>query len=121
MAPRVGRYFAKNSAQLDKHGANLASAALLGQWHHRTHNTLTPILQAMMKLGGIHAEKEATNFIMDKVGKPHISSYISHVTAHNSARKAKFAIIPDLHAHNFPPGKQAVNDSGVILTAEAFF
>jgi len=58
---------------------------------------------------------------MDKVGKPHISSYISHVAAHNSARKGKFAIIPDLHSHNFPAGKQTVNDSGVASTAEAFF
>ena len=31
------------------------------------------------------------------------------------------AIIPDLHATNFPVGKQRVNDSGLTRDAEAFF
>ena len=31
------------------------------------------------------------------------------------------AIIPDLHATNFPVGKQRVNDSGSKRDAEAFF
>jgi len=75
----------------------------------------------MMKLGGIHAEKEAVNFIMDKGGEPHITSYINHVTAHNSAKKAKYTIIPELHASNFPAGKQTVNNGGITATAETFF
>ena len=47
--------------------------------------------------------------------------YINHVAAHNSAKKVKYAIIPDLYAYNFPAGKQTVNDSGVTATAAAFF
>ena len=121
MAPVVRRFFGKKEVRLDRYGANLVAAALPGQGHRRTHNKLKSILQAMMKLGGIHAEKEAVNFIMDKVGEPHISSYINHFAAHSSARRAKYAIIPDLHALNFPVGKQTINDSGVTTTAEAFF
>jgi len=121
MAAVVGRFFGKKGVRLDKYGSNLAAAVLPGQWHHMTHNKLQSILTAMMKLGGIHAEKEAVNFIMDKVGEPHISSYINHVAAHSSANKAQFAIIPDIHALNFPAGKQTINDSGVTTTAEAFF
>ena len=67
----------------------------------------------MMKLGGIHTEKEAVNFIMDKVGEPRISSYINHIAAHSSAKKAKLAIIPDLHDLNFLVDKKTINDSGV--------
>ena len=121
MAPLAGRSFGKKGVRLDRYGANLAAAALPGQGHRRTLNKLQSILQAMMKLGGIHTEKEAVNFIMDEVGEPHISSYINHVTAHSSAKKATFAIIPDLHALNFPEGKQTINNSGVTTTAEAFF
>ena len=75
----------------------------------------------MMKLGGIHAEKEAVNFIMDKVGESHITSYVNHISAHNSDRKAPLAIIPDLYARIFPADKQIFNDSGITSTAKAFF
>ena len=34
---------------------------------------------------------------------------------------APHAIVPDLHAFNFPAGKQTVNSSGSLLLAEAFF
>ena len=86
-----------------------------------THNKLQSILQAIMKLGGTLAEKEVVNFIMDKVGEPHISSNINHVAAHNSAKKAKFAIIPNLHALNLSVSKQTINDSRVTTTADAIF
>ena len=75
----------------------------------------------MMRLGRIHNEKDAVNFIMDKFGKPHITSYVNHISSHASARKAPFAIIPDLRARNSPAGKQMVNDRGITSTAEAFF
>jgi len=67
----------------------------------------------MMKIGGIHAEKEAINFIMDKVGEPHISAYINHAAVHNPARKSKYAITPGLHAHNF----QQASKQSMILVA----
>ena len=54
----------------------------------------------MMKAGGIYVEKEAVNFLLDKVGDPCIAQYVNHVTASPSARKAPYAIVPDLHARN---------------------
>jgi hypothetical protein len=35
--------------------------------------------------------------------------------------KAPHAIVPDIHAFNFPTGGQQVNDSGATSAAEAFF
>ena len=112
------RYFGKNDVQLDKYGANLTLAALPGQGHRRIHTNIQLILLDMMKLGGIYTEKEAVNFIIDKVSKPYNLLYINHIVAHNSAKKSTFAIIPDLHAYNFSAGKQIVNDSGVMSIAE---
>ena len=75
----------------------------------------------MMKLGGIYAEKEAVNFLLDKVGDPHITNYVNHVSSHPNARKAPFSIVPDLHARNYPTGRQRLNDSGATMSGEAFF
>ena len=75
----------------------------------------------MMKLGGIFGDKEAANFLLDKVGEPYITRYITHLTSQPNARKAPYAIVPDLHAQNYPAGNQRVNDSGATSTAEAFF
>ena len=76
----------------------------------------------MMKLGGIHSEKEAVNFILDKVGEPYITSYVNHVRRHNNSnRRANHDIVQDIHAMNFPTGRQRVNDSGSTRDAEAFF
>ena len=74
-----------------------------------------------MKVGGIFAEKEAVNFLLDKVGDPHITCYVHHVTSHPSARKAPYAIVPNLYARNYPTGRQRVNDSRATRAAEAFF
>ena len=120
MAPVVGRFFGKNGDVLDEYGANLAAASLPGQGHRALHNALQSILQDMMKLAGISSEKEAVNFLLDKVGQPYITNYVNHVSAHPNARNAPHAIVPDLHAHNFPTGRQRVNDSGAASTAEAF-
>ena len=73
-----------------------------------------------MKLGGISSEKEAVNFILDKVGDPYITAYFIHVSSHQATRKAPHSIVPDLHAHNFPTGKQRINDSSATSSAEAF-
>ena len=79
-------------------------------------------LQDMMKLGGIFCQKEATNFLLGKPDDPYITSYINHVSSHPSARKApQHAIVPDLHAYNFPAGKKTINDSGATPCAEIIF
>ena len=71
----------------------------------------------MMKLGGIQSEKEALNFLPDKVGESHVTSYVKHVPSHQNV-----TIVPDIHARNFPAGtKQTINDSGATSIAEAFF
>ena len=64
-----------------------------------------------MKVGSIYAKKEAVNFLLDKVGDPYISRFIP------SARKASFAIVPDLHARNCPTGRQRVIDSAATTAA----
>ena len=76
----------------------------------------------MIKLGGIHSEKEAVNFLLDKVGDPYITSYVNHVSisSHPNARKAPHYIVPDIHARNFSVGRQTLNDSGSTSSAEAF-
>ena len=112
MAPVVGRYFGNNGQQLDEYGANLAAANLPGRGHRATHNLLQSILCAMMKLGGIFLVKEAANFLLDKIGEPYITRYVNHVSSFPNARRAQWSIVPDIHAHNFPAGRQTINDSG---------
>ncbi len=121
MEPLAGRFFGRDGRRLDKYGANLSAASLPGQGHRTSHNKLQSILQSMMKLGGIFSEKEAANFLLDKVGEPHITSYINHVSSHPNAKKAPHSIVPDIHATNFPVGRQTINDSGAISAAEAIF
>jgi len=55
------------------------------------------------------------------MGEPHITSYINHVSRKDGNRRAMHALIPDLHATNFPVRKQRVNDSGSRRDAEAIF
>ena len=121
MAPVVGHFFGKDGAQLDRYGANLGSAILPGQGHRRGHNILQSIVQSMMKLAGVASEKEALNFLLGKVGEPYITRYINHVSSVPNSRKAPHAIVPDIHAFNWPTGSQRFNDSGVSSAAEAFF
>ena len=83
IAPLVGRYFRKRGQVLDKYGANLTMAALQGQGNIILHNKLQSILQAMMKLGGVLSEKEAVNYMLDKVGDPCIiTAYVNHISSH---------------------------------------
>ena len=121
MAPLVGRFFGKSGEKVDKYGANLAAAALPGQGHSALHNQIQSLVQSVMKVAGVHSEKEAVNFLLGKVGEPHINAYINHVARGEGGRRAMHAIIPDAHATNFPAGKQTVNDSGAKRDAEAFF
>jgi hypothetical protein len=56
------------------------------------------------------------------VGDPHITPYVNHVARKNNGnRRAQHAIVPDIHALNFPAGKQSINDSGSSREAEAIF
>ena len=67
-------------------------------------------------------EKEAANFLLGKVGDPHITSYVNHVARKNNVnRKAQHAIVPDIHEMIFPAGKQSITDSGASRVAEAIF
>ena len=75
MAPFVGRYFGKRATALDRYGANLSAASLPGQGCRVLHNTLQSLLQAMMKVGGIHSEKEAVNLPIGKIGDPHVTRH----------------------------------------------
>ena len=107
MAPLVGRFFGKTGVPLYKYGANLAAASLPGQGHRALHNKLQSIVQSVMKLGGIFIEKEAVNFLLDKVGDLFITHYVNHVSSHPITRKAPFTIdiTLDLHACNYLTGR----------------
>ena len=121
MAPLVGRYFGQSGQQLDDYGANLAAAKLPGQGHRILHNRVQDVIKSMAKLGGIVMEKESANFLIDKVGEPWITRYVTHVSLFPNARKSTYGIAPDLQAFNFPVGRQTVNDSGITSSAEAIF
>ena len=102
IAPVVGRFFGHNGTRVNAYGANLAATSLPGRGWSVLHDKLQSILQEMMKLGGIQSEKEAVNFLLGKVGEPHITSYMNHVSREPNAKSALHAIMPDIHAHNFP-------------------
>ncbi len=121
MTSVTGHYFGKHGMQLDWYDANLAAASLPGHGQPSQQNKLQSITQAMMKLGGIHSAAKAVNFLVNKIGHPYITSYVNHVSSHPDAFTAPRAIIPDLHAFNFPTGGYQVNDSGAASAAEAFF
>jgi len=88
MTPLVGRFFGKKGTHLDQYGANLASAALHDQGHRALHSKLQSILQQMMKLGRISAVKEAANFLINKVGEPYITRYITHISSSPNYKRA---------------------------------
>ena len=75
----------------------------------------------MMKVAGVQEHTEAANFLNDKIGEPYISNYINHVTAHHNYMNAPHAIIPDIHAFNFPSKRQRINDNGASMTEKAIF
>ena len=121
LAALVGRFFGKKGDKLDEYGANLASACLPGAGFRIIHNKQQDLIVSMMKLAGIHSVKEAINFLQGKVGDPFMKRYAEHLTSQEGRRNAPHAIIPDIHAINYPAGKQTVNDSGATHCAEAFF
>jgi len=72
---------------------------------------------------GVFAEKEVVNFLLDKVDELYITHYVSLATSqsHPRAQKTPFSRVPDLHARNYPIGRQRVNKSGTTSLAETFF
>eukprot|EP00956_Cyclotella_meneghiniana_P018561 scaffold30993_cov50-Cyclotella_meneghiniana.AAC.5 len=58
-----------------------------------------------MKLCGILAVTEAANFLLGKVGEPYIGDYINHVSQYPNPMTAKHAILPDIHAIDYPTGR----------------
>jgi hypothetical protein len=121
MKPLEGRFFGKNGQRLNAYGTNLASATLPGQGFRRTHKSLQSITMSIMGVAGIVSQDEAVNFLTDKVGGPYINRYINHVSQSDIPSKAPGAIVPDIHAWNYPTGSQRINDSGACITAEAIF
>ena len=121
MAPMVGRFFGNAGQKLDKYGRNLAAANLPGQGFRTLHNAIQDMMVSIMKVAGIQSHTEAANFLNGKIGEPYISNYINHITEHTNQRSAQHAIIPDIHAYNYPSERQRINDSGASTTDEAFF
>jgi hypothetical protein len=79
------------------------------------------MMVSIMKLAGIQSHTEAANFLNGKIGEPYISNYINHITEHPNQRSALHAIIPDIHAYDYPSERQRISDSGASTTDEAFF
>ena len=105
MGPLVGRYFGKSGQRVDRYGMNLVAAPLPGQGWRTIHRTVQHLVTDMMKLGGIFAVREAANLLSGKVGKPHMKAYTDHLLRCDTVRSSPFAIVPDVHAFNFPTGK----------------
>eukprot|EP00579_Thalassiosira_antarctica_P015672 CAMPEP_0201930008 /NCGR_PEP_ID=MMETSP0903-20130614/24248_1 /ASSEMBLY_ACC=CAM_ASM_000552 /TAXON_ID=420261 /ORGANISM="Thalassiosira antarctica, Strain CCMP982" /LENGTH=79 /DNA_ID=CAMNT_0048468955 /DNA_START=718 /DNA_END=954 /DNA_ORIENTATION=- len=49
------------------------AACLPGQGHRALHNLLQSLVQSMMKLEGISSQAEAVNFLIRRIGEPHIT------------------------------------------------
>ena len=93
----------RQSWQVQRNSSS-SSTAKTGTQH--PNNQLQSLLQAITKLGGILIEKEATNFLLGKVGEPHIILCVNHMARQNNHnRRAEHTIIPDIHTMNFPAGK----------------
>jgi len=65
---------------------------------------------------------EPVNFLLGKVGEPFIGDYVNNITSQSgNPRHARHAVVPDIHATNYPTGRQVVNDSGATRSADAIF
>jgi hypothetical protein len=76
----------------------------------------------MMRLGNIDSVLEAVNFFHGKVGQPFIGDYVHNISRQpGNPRNARHAVVPDIHATNYPTGRQVVNASGATRSADAIF
>ena len=73
-----------------------------------------------VKVAGIQSHMEAANFLNGKIGQPTFPTTLT-TTEHPNPKSAQHAIIPDIHAYNYPSGRQRINDSGASTTDKAFF
>jgi hypothetical protein len=112
----------KWNQKIDEYRANLASELLPGQGHIALHNQFQHVVQDMMKLGNIDSITEAANFLINKVGQPYIGDYTNHLTSQpDHPKNVQDAIVPNLHATNYPTGSQIINDSRASRSAEVIF
>ena len=56
--------------QIDEHGADLVTAALPGMGWKALRDSLESTMQHMVRLAGVHAQRQATNFMLGKVRDP---------------------------------------------------
>ena len=104
------------------YGANLSSESLPGRGHTARHSSQQHLVQDMMRIAKIDSVLEPVNFLLGKVGEPFIGDYINIITSQpGNPRHARHAVVPDIHATNYPTGRQVVNDSGATRSANAIF
>eukprot|EP00956_Cyclotella_meneghiniana_P020255 scaffold35458_cov37-Cyclotella_meneghiniana.AAC.4 len=70
-----------------------------------------------MVLALFESERRATDILNTEKG---FAVHISPLS-HTSARNSPHAIVPDILAHEYPAGRQRINDSGASLSDDAFF
>ena len=73
------------------------SSVLLTQ-QHSSHDADDD--KAWYNNSGVSSKKEAANFLVGRVGDPHMKNYVNHVTSHPSVPNMPHAIMPDIMAHN---------------------
>ena len=72
-------------------------------------------------VAGVSAQRQAANFMLGKVRDPYMTRYINAMAKSTNRTCAKFAVIPDIHAINYPQGMHRANDSGATMNAKAVF
>ena len=108
-------YYGTKGEKVDAYGNNLAAAALPGKGFKRFHNDLQYLLSQLMETGGMVTDREAENFLANKVPEPYLRRYNKHLCktkAKGNGRKAEGAITPDIMTYNYPVGEGGGNDSG---------
>ena len=88
------------------------TADLPGKGWRARHDKLESTVQQMMKLAGVSAQRQAANFMLGKVRDPYMTCYINAMAKSTNRTCAKFALILDMHAINYPQGMHKVTDSG---------
>ena len=76
----------------------------------------------MMRIGNIDLVLEPVNFFHGKIRQPFIGEYVHIITSQpGNPRHARHAVVPDIHATNYPTGRQVVNASRATRSADAIF
>ena len=109
-------YFGMNGTKVDAYGNNLMTAALPGGGFKRLHNSLQYLISQIMETGGMITDREAENFLANKVPEKYMRRYNKNLSMnkaqHKGKQKAPDSITPDIQVHNYPVGKKGGNDSG---------